>query len=124
MRAVVQKVSQAHITINHKTQKEMGLGLVVLLGMAGLVIDGGLLMASHRHAQNAADAAAMDEVIVFRAGTRLEGEQEVTNGGRVLGVTALGEDARSARVQAYAAVSKINFAGMQYRHDIGARGEY
>jgi phosphoribosylamine--glycine ligase len=70
-----------------------------------------------------ADATAMDDVIVFRAGTKVEGEHEMTNGGRVLGVTALGDDAEAARARAYAAVSKIQFTGMQYRKDIGARGE-
>lgn len=70
-----------------------------------------------------ADAGAMKDVIVFRAGTKLEGDQEVTHGGRVLGVTALGTDAEAARTRAYAAVSKIQFSGMQFRRDIGARGE-
>ena len=63
----------------------------------------------------------MDDVIVFRAGTKIDGEDEVTNGGRVLGVTALGQDAEGARTQAYAAVSKIKFTGMQFRRDIGQR---
>jgi phosphoribosylamine--glycine ligase len=69
------------------------------------------------------DAVALGEVTVFRAGTRLEGSEEVTNGGRVLGVTALGPDPASAREKAYTAVSKIQFSGMQFRRDIGARGE-
>ncbi len=70
-----------------------------------------------------ADASAMDDVIVFRAGTKVDGATEQTNGGRVLGVTALGVDAGAARELAYSAVSKIHFSGMQYRQDIGARGE-
>lgn len=70
-----------------------------------------------------ADAGALDDVVVFRAGTKLVGTQELTDGGRVLGVTALGADVRAARAQAYAAVAKIDFKGMQYRQDIGVRGE-
>jgi phosphoribosylamine--glycine ligase len=45
----------------------------------------------------------------------------VTNGGRVLGVTAWAEDLPRARVAAYAAVEKIKFDGAQYRTDIGAK---
>lgn len=70
-----------------------------------------------------ADATAMKDVFVFRAGTKMEGEDELTNGGRVLGVTALGDGAGAARDLAYAAVARIHFKGMQYRHDIGRRGE-
>ena len=45
----------------------------------------------------------------------------VTSGGRVLGVTALGEDLKSARATAYAAVEKIHFEGAQFRRDIGSK---
>jgi phosphoribosylamine---glycine ligase len=59
---------------------------------------------------------------VFHAGTRL-GEQGLeTAGGRVLGVTGGGEVLRSAIERAYEAVSKIEFAGMHYRRDIGQKG--
>jgi phosphoribosylamine--glycine ligase len=61
------------------------------------------------------------DAVVFHAGTRQEGEQIVTNGGRVLGVTALGADLEEARRHAYAAVQKISFEGMHYRNDIGGR---
>jgi phosphoribosylamine--glycine ligase len=46
----------------------------------------------------------------------------VTDGGRVLGVTAFGEDLASAVMSAYEAVNKIHFSGMHYRRDIGAKG--
>ncbi len=60
-------------------------------------------------------------VVVFHAGTTLtEGEVRV-NGGRVLGVTALGDSIRQAQRAAYGAVSAIHFDGMQYRSDIGHR---
>ncbi len=58
---------------------------------------------------------------VFHAGTKLEGGQLVTAGGRVLCVTALGEALRIARSRAYEAIASIRFDGMQYRKDIGHR---
>jgi phosphoribosylamine---glycine ligase len=57
--------------------------------------------------------------LVFHAGTALQGDRLVTNGGRILGVTGLGETVRSARDAAYAAVDRIEFEGMRYRSDIG-----
>ncbi len=61
-------------------------------------------------------------VAVFHAGTRLEGDRFVTDGGRVLGVTAVDQDLSSAIMSAYEAVNKINFEGMHYRRDIGMKG--
>jgi phosphoribosylamine--glycine ligase len=66
-------------------------------------------------------ANALPDTKVFHAGTARAGEQIVTNGGRVLGVTALGKDLRSAQAAAYAAAEKIHFEGAQFRRDIGAR---
>ncbi|GBD27641.1 Phosphoribosylamine--glycine ligase [bacterium HR30] len=63
----------------------------------------------------------LSDVVVFHAGTARRQQQYVTNGGRVLGVTALGADVAEAAERAYAAVSKIHFDGMQYRRDIGRR---
>jgi phosphoribosylamine---glycine ligase len=57
--------------------------------------------------------------LVFHAGTALRGEQVVTNGGRVLDVTALGPSLQDARDAAYRAVGLISFEGMRFRHDIG-----
>lgn len=68
-----------------------------------------------------ADAEATEDVIVFHAGTRLEGRDVVTSGGRVLGVTGLGDDAAAARARAYRAIGAIEFSGAHYRRDIGAR---
>jgi len=67
------------------------------------------------------DAATLDEVVVFHAGTADRGAEIVTNGGRVLGVTALGDGVSEAIERAYSAMSKISFDGMHYRKDIGAR---
>jgi phosphoribosylamine--glycine ligase len=68
------------------------------------------------------DAAnALPNAKVFHAGTARAGEQIVTNGGRVLGVTALGKDVKSAQAAAYAAVEKIHFDGAHFRRDIAAK---
>ena len=64
------------------------------------------------------DANALPDVIVFSAGV---GPGNTTNGGRVLSVTALGEDLADARSRAYAAVDLISWPGMYCRRDIGAR---
>jgi len=66
------------------------------------------------------EAEALDDVVVFHAGTRLDDERVVTAGGRVLAVTALGADVASTRARAYEAVEKISWPGMQYRTDIAA----
>jgi phosphoribosylamine--glycine ligase len=63
---------------------------------------------------------AAEEVVVFHAGTKKAGDAVVTNGGRVLGVTALGADLAEARKRAYAAADGIFFDQMQRRGDIGA----
>jgi len=68
------------------------------------------------------DAAnALPNTKVFHAGTARAGDQIVTNGGRVLGVTALGKDVKSAQAAAYAAVEKIHFDGAHFRRDIAAK---
>jgi phosphoribosylamine--glycine ligase len=64
---------------------------------------------------------AAEDCRVFHAGTKLEGKTPVTNGGRVLCVTALGHSVRSAATRAYEAIESIRFDGMQYRKDIGHR---
>ncbi len=55
----------------------------------------------------------------FHAGTAFKDGAIVTNGGRVLGVTALGEDLKTARANAYKAVDWVDFSNKYYRHDIG-----
>jgi phosphoribosylamine--glycine ligase len=61
------------------------------------------------------------DVHVFHAGTSLQDGKVVTNGGRVLCVTALGENIKLAQKAAYEAAAKIQFDGMQFRKDIGYR---
>jgi phosphoribosylamine--glycine ligase len=68
-----------------------------------------------------AEAAKLPDTKVFHAGTARAGEQIVTNGGRVLGVTALGRDLKAAQAAAYAAVEKIHFDGAHFRRDIAAK---
>jgi len=60
-------------------------------------------------------------VTVFHAGTIADGSDVKVNGGRVVGVTALGDSLRQAQRAAYAAIASIRFDGMQYRTDIGHR---
>ncbi|HEX3356967.1 MAG TPA: phosphoribosylamine--glycine ligase [Tepidisphaeraceae bacterium] len=64
------------------------------------------------------DADAMPDIKVFHSGTAKRDSQLVTDGGRVLGVTALGDTIADARHRAYAAMEKIRFEGMHYRKDI------
>lgn len=70
------------------------------------------------------DAAALRDIQVFHAGTRLAAEGVVTAGGRVLAVTAIGKEQRLAETiaRAYDAAGKISFDGAYYRRDIGKKG--
>jgi phosphoribosylamine---glycine ligase len=67
------------------------------------------------------DAAAIEGVEIFHAGTKAEGGKIVANGGRVLDICALGESVRQARSRAYEAVSRIRWPQGFCRHDIGWR---
>ena len=67
------------------------------------------------------DAGRVDGVTVFHAGTRRDGDRVVTAGGRVLGVTGVGESVDDARARAYRAVESIRFEGAHFRRDIGQR---
>jgi phosphoribosylamine--glycine ligase len=66
-------------------------------------------------------ASAQADTLVFHAATRRDGARVCTDGGRVLGVTALGDTIRAAIDHAYAAVARIEWVGMHYRRDIGYR---
>jgi len=77
--------------------------------------------------QNGFAIKGLDEIkdpdtFVFHAGTKNDGGTLVTNGGRVLGVTALGRNLEAAGAKAYNAVSKIEFDHMFFRRDIGSKG--
>jgi len=66
--------------------------------------------------------AGIKGIFPFYAGVRKEGERLLTDGGRVLGMTATGKDLRRAIRSAYQAVEKIHFEGVYYRGDIGFKG--
>lgn len=63
----------------------------------------------------------LDGVTVYHAGTKLDGDKLVTSGGRVLGVTALGDTLEAALEKSYAGVKSISFDGAHFRNDIGKR---
>lgn len=67
------------------------------------------------------EAAKIEELVVFHAGTRATEEGVVTNGGRVLGVTALGDTVQEAIARAYQGVALVSWPGMHFRRDIGAK---
>jgi phosphoribosylamine--glycine ligase len=88
----------------------------------------GVVLAAHGYPQEPRKADRIEglpkadaDCKVFHSGTRLEGKTPVTNGGRVLCVTALGDSVKMARTRAYEAVDRIRFDGMQFRKDIGHR---
>lgn len=68
------------------------------------------------------EAAQLDGVQIYHAGTRLDDNNVVTSGGRVLGVTATGESLEQALARAYSAAGSISFEGMFFRRDIGRKG--
>src|ERR1700723_3773240 len=68
------------------------------------------------------DAAKVEGVEIFHAGTRADGGRILANGGRVLDVSAIGKTGREAQARAYEAISRIRWPEGFYRHDIGWRG--
>ena len=83
-------------------------------GYPGNVVKGKVIMGLE-------DVAQMKDVKVFHAGTKLDGGVVLTDGGRVLGVTALGDTVADARKLAYDAVGRIQFQGAFYRKDIAEK---
>jgi phosphoribosylamine--glycine ligase len=88
----------------------------------------GVVLAAHGYPQTPRTGDAIqgiptesEDLVVFHAGTRLQDGVLQTSGGRVLCVTALADSVRLAQARAYEAVHKIEFDGMQFRHDIGFR---
>jgi phosphoribosylamine--glycine ligase len=68
-----------------------------------------------------AAAEELDDIVIFHAGTTVKDKQLITNGGRVLNITSIGNTLDEALHKAYDAVKHIHFDGMQYRTDIGRR---
>ncbi len=88
----------------------------------------GVVLAAHGYPEEPRQGDRIDglpapaaDCRVFHAGTRADGKSLLTHGGRVLCVTALGDNLRAARSRAYEAVERIRFEGMQFRNDIGHR---
>ena len=88
----------------------------------------GVVMAAHGYPENPRKgdvitgiAPEADDAMVFHAGTQLQDGVLRTSGGRVLCVTALGDNVRQAQQRAYDVARSIHFDGAQYRHDIGHR---
>ena len=67
------------------------------------------------------EAEKVEGVVVFHAGTKRNGDELVTDGGRVLSVSAVGDTLKQALDRAYEAIGKIHFEGMHFRRDIGAK---
>src|SRR6185312_9891396 len=67
------------------------------------------------------EAEKLDDVVVFHAGTAIKDGRVVTNGGRVLNITATGDTLEAALEKAYKAIKLIKFDGIHYRTDIGKR---
>jgi phosphoribosylamine--glycine ligase len=65
------------------------------------------------------EAEKVKDVVIFHAGTKRSSERYFTNGGRVLGVTGLGDSIKEAIDRTYQTVKKVHFEGMHYRKDIG-----
>jgi phosphoribosylamine---glycine ligase len=101
----------------HKLEWRTGPSVCVVLASAGY--PGAYEFG--REIRGIADAEATGAT-VFHAGTKLNQGRLQTGGGRVLGVTASGNDLHCAIAAAYSAVDRIHFDGMQYRRDIGQKG--
>jgi phosphoribosylamine--glycine ligase len=67
------------------------------------------------------DAAKVEGVEIFHAGTKADGDRILANGGRVLDVSAIGKTVREAQARAYEAIARIRWPEGFYRHDIGWR---
>lgn len=61
----------------------------------------------------------IEDSLIFHAGTKIENDKVVTNGGRVMAVTSLGDSIEGALAKTYATIEKIQFEEMNYRKDIG-----
>jgi phosphoribosylamine--glycine ligase len=97
-----------------------GLGLCVVLAAPGY--PGKLRTGDAIEGLTPYGAVDAEGVMVLHAGTKRAGDRFVTAGGRVLGVTATGNDLTDARARVYEAIGRITWPGIHYRKDIGLRG--
>lgn len=120
MAGVTQKLDQVEL----QWDRRAALGVVLaasgypLNPRKGDLITGLPLAANERRADLQSE---QDDVVVFHAGTALQDGTLVSTGGRVLCVTALGDSIKKAQARAYEVLPRIQFAGAQYRTDIGHR---
>jgi phosphoribosylamine--glycine ligase len=98
-----------------RVRREPHVGVVVASGGYPDAFEKGLVI----HGVDAAEA--LDDVLVFHAGTAMRDGRLVTAGGRVLTVVGRGSDYREAIARAYAGVEKVSFDGMHVRRDIGQK---
>ncbi len=89
------------------------------MAISGLNEAEGLAEAAPDQAEGLAEAA---RIKVFQAGTRVDNGQVVSSGGRILGVTAMGQNLAAAKELAYQALGKVKMDKMHYRTDIGDKG--
>jgi phosphoribosylamine--glycine ligase len=108
-------IADGYLNIDEITWKDACAACVVLASKGypaavekGMAIDG-------------LDKLASENCIIFHAGTARSGNRYITDGGRVLGVTAVGKTLNDALAEVYDTISGISFDGMQYRRDIGWR---
>jgi phosphoribosylamine--glycine ligase len=104
-------------TVNAEWDARAALGVVLAAGGYPDSVRKGDRIAGLERAAALADGRGK----IFHAGTRLEGEQVLTDGGRVLCAVGLGESVSAARETAYALAGAIHWPGMQFRRDIGYR---
>ena len=83
-----------------------------------MLVSGGYPEA-YQNGKEITGVAAVKDSIVFHAGTKTESGKTLTNGGRVMAVTSLGDSIEEALAKTYASIEKINFENMNYRKDIG-----
>ena len=102
---------------NIELEWKPGASVCVVMASAGYPIN----YAKGKPISGLSEVENLPDVKVFHAGTARSGDLILTNGGRVLGVTAWAENLPEARNAAYAVVEKIHFDGAQFRHDIAAK---
>ncbi len=102
---------------HHKIEWDNGASVCVVMASKGYPGD----YEKGKIIEGLKEVSRMERVFVFHAGTALKDGQVTTNGGRVLGVTGLGEDIPRAIERTYQAVKKISWDGVHYRTDIGQK---
>jgi phosphoribosylamine--glycine ligase len=106
------------VAIRDQTLNKIDLNINSKSATAVVLVSGGY-PGAYAKGMEISGLEAVSDAIVFHAGAENSNGKVVTSGGRVIAVTAFGEDYKSALATTYQAVSKINFKGMNYRKDLG-----